>query len=91
LPSASLEVANFRKSQAVARFLQLEYIALDFSSEKVWIWLGSLPSLVGTGTTPHLTLSPYTAIAHGPTIAMAAFLSPNASPLYGSRWAKPWS
>src|SRR4029450_12592871 len=89
LPSLSWLVANLRNSQAVARFWQLADIALDFSSEKVWIWLGSLPLLVGIGTAPHLTLSPYTAIAHGPTIAMAAFLSPNESPLYGSFLARP--
>ena len=54
------------------RFLQLEYIPIDFSSENVWMPLAGMPSLVGTGTTPQLSLSPYTAIAHGPAIAMAA-------------------
>ena len=41
----------------------------------------ALPCSVGTGTTPQLTLPLYAAIAHGPTIDMAAMPSANASPL----------
>src|SRR3954463_4574774 len=48
-----------------------------------------MPVEVGTGAAPHLTLSPYTAMAHGPTIAIAALPSANESAAYFSFGAYP--
>jgi len=64
---------------------------IDFSSLNVWISSAGMPSGVGTGTTPQSTLSPYTATAHGPTVAIAAKPSAKASPVCSSRGASPSS
>ena len=50
----------------------------------MWISSAGLPAEVGTGTTPQSTLPLYVAIAHGPTTAIAAVPSTNASPVYFS-------
>src|ERR1700760_1383937 len=47
-------------------------------------WSSAEPAWVGSETTPHLTLSWYAAMAHGPTLAMAAVPSANESPVYAS-------
>src|ERR671930_826098 len=60
-----------------------------FASEKVYVSSGAVPSAVGTGATPQSTASPYTAIAHGPTIAIAALPSAKESPLYVSFGDRP--
>src|SRR5450759_5535984 len=59
-------------------------MAMFLASEKVLILSALVPAEVGTGATPQLTLPLYTGIAHGPTTAMAAFLSAKESPLYFS-------
>src|SRR5918994_980146 len=48
-----------------------------------------MPSDVGTGATPQFTASPYTAIAHGPTVAIAALPSAKESPLNASLGDRP--
>src|SRR5450759_5358025 len=54
------------------------------ASEKVLILSAVMPVEVGTGATPQLTLPLYTGIAHGPTMAKAAFLSAKESAAYFS-------
>ena len=55
VPSLSWSVANFRKSQAVCRFLQAVNTDTVLESAKVWIWSAGMPEDVGTGTTPQFT------------------------------------